>query len=220
MEFSGGNRPAARFERVGVANALCSELDGVADLDAHFFLFSSLFSTCCSPMVFSFNFSLSVPGITNPFTVAAAANSEAEAPVPKLHFDTGGDVHGVQPSSIPRRRPPSPSVLPPLSKKRGWVPSSPEPSRPAPIHTSTSGYLDTPAKYRDMAHENADQDEIEEMVGGECRLSLFMGPPIRSVSASEMMLRLLELKYAPYRPTLSSDLDSMCDGSPQVFIVA
>ena len=46
--ISGGNRPAARFERVGVANALCSELDGVADLDAHFFLFSSLFSTCCS----------------------------------------------------------------------------------------------------------------------------------------------------------------------------
>ncbi len=116
-------------------------------------------------MVFSFSFSLSVPGISNPFTTAAAANPES-APPPELQFNT--DVHGVQPTSLPRRRPPSPSVQPPLAKKRGWVPSGPEPSRPAPIHASTSGYLDTPAKYRDMAYENADQDEIEEMVGGEC----------------------------------------------------
>ncbi|KAJ2965935.1 hypothetical protein NUW54_g13950 [Trametes sanguinea] len=33
------------------------------------------------------------------------------------------------------------------------------------MHTSTSGYLDTPAKYRDMAYQqSAEQDEVEEMV--------------------------------------------------------
>ncbi|KAI0369749.1 hypothetical protein BV20DRAFT_333739 [Pilatotrama ljubarskyi] len=105
-------------------------------------------------MVFSFSFSLSVPGITNPFAVA-----QQPAPPPKLHYDTD-----VQHSAAPRRRPPSPSLLPPLSRKRGWVPSSAEPSLPAPMHTSTSGYLDTPAKYRDMAAESAEQDEVEEMV--------------------------------------------------------
>ncbi|KAI0358250.1 hypothetical protein OH77DRAFT_1421566 [Trametes cingulata] len=105
-------------------------------------------------MVFSFSFSLAVPGITNPFAAA-----EQPAPPPKLHYDTD-----VQHSSAPRRRPPSPSLLPPLSRKRGWVPSSAEPSHPAPMHTSTSGYLDTPAKYRDMAAESAEQDEVEEMV--------------------------------------------------------
>ena len=109
-------------------------------------------------MVFSFSFSLSVPGISNPF---AAANPDP-ASSPNFHYDTD-----VQHSSVPRRRPPSPSLLPPLSKKRGWVPSSSEPSRPAPMHTSTSGYLDTPAKYRDMAYQSAEQDEVEEMVAGE-----------------------------------------------------
>ncbi|KAI0793855.1 hypothetical protein C8Q74DRAFT_1245438 [Fomes fomentarius] len=107
-------------------------------------------------MVFSFSFN--VPGISNPFTQAAAAASES-APVPTLQFDTNS-----QPSVVPRRRPPSPSLLPPLSRKRGWVPSSSEPSRPAPMHTSTIGYLDTPAKYRDMVDESADQNEIEELV--------------------------------------------------------
>ena len=130
-------------------------------------------------MVFSFSFKLSVPGIINPFTAAAeaeveaAANSE-QASLPKLHFD--GDVLPPVPSTstIATRRPPSPSILPPVSKKRGWVPSYPEPSRPTPMHASTSGYLDTPAKYRDMVYETADQEEMEELVAGEfCASSLF-----------------------------------------------
>ncbi|KAI0700131.1 hypothetical protein C8T65DRAFT_287764 [Cerioporus squamosus] len=165
-------------------------------------------------MVFSFSFSLSVPGITNPFTTAAAANPES-APPPKLHFDTDGDVHGVQPSSIPRRRPPSPSVLPPLTKKRGWVPSSPEPSRPAPIHTSTSGYLDTPAKYRDMAYENADQDEIEEMVGGEC--SATSSPPCPSKGCPRVVgsayMRLLRLHIDSRPGWLSAHRNIRCSWS-------
>ncbi|KAI0761792.1 hypothetical protein BD413DRAFT_235296 [Trametes elegans] len=104
-------------------------------------------------MVFSFSFNLSVPGIANPFAAAAE-----QAPPPRLHNDT--NAH----HSSARRRPPSPSLLPPLARKRGWVPSSSEPSCAVPMHTSTSGYLDTPAKYRDMAHESAEQDEVEEMV--------------------------------------------------------
>ena len=46
------------------------------------------------------------------------------------------------------------------------------------MHTSTSGYLDTPAKYRDMAYQSAEQDEVEEMVAGEYRnrnFSLYFG---------------------------------------------
>ncbi|KAI0676018.1 hypothetical protein C8Q78DRAFT_1007677 [Trametes maxima] len=116
-----------------------------------FFFPRRLFTLVLLAMVFSFSFNLSVPGITNPFAAATE-------PAPS-RYDTD-----MQHSSIPRRRPPSPSLLPPLSRKRGWVPSSSEPSRPAPMHTSTSGYLDTPAKYRDMAYESTEQVEIEEMV--------------------------------------------------------
>ncbi|OJT03329.1 hypothetical protein TRAPUB_6107 [Trametes pubescens] len=103
-------------------------------------------------MPFPFSFSLAAPGITNPFAVT-------EQPAPPFHYDTD-----VQHTSVPHRRPPSPSLLPPRSRKRGWVPSSAEPSRPTSYHTSTSGYLDTPAKYRDMASESAEQDEVEDMV--------------------------------------------------------
>ncbi|KAI9062706.1 hypothetical protein FKP32DRAFT_822757 [Trametes sanguinea] len=128
-----------------------------------FSLFSSSFLLALVvplAMVFSFSFSLSVPGITNPFTAPA---NPVQAPPPTdntLHYESD-----VLHASVPRRRPPSPSLLPPLSRKRGWVPSSAEPSRPASMHTSTSGYLDTPAKYRDMAYQqSAEQDEVEEMV--------------------------------------------------------
>ncbi len=124
-------------------------------------------------MVFSFSFNLSVPGIINPFTAAAeaevaAANSE-QASLPTLHFDE--DVLPPSASTVHTRRPASPSILPPVSKKRGWVPSYPEPSRPAPMQASTSGYLDTPAKYRDMVYDTADQEEMEELVAGEFRAS-------------------------------------------------
>lgn len=126
-------------------------------------------------MPFSFSFSLSLPGITNPFTAQAEAlTASASAPaLPARSTWEGMDDPDVNRrlTSLPprrRRRPPSPSLLPPLVKKRGWVPSSSEISEPAPIHTSTSGYLDTPAKYRDLAMGGNDEDEIEEMVAGAC----------------------------------------------------
>ncbi|KAI0796191.1 hypothetical protein C8Q75DRAFT_745620 [Abortiporus biennis] len=103
-------------------------------------------------MVFSFSFNFSVPGIANPFIAPKApANDRKHAPPIR--------------ETITRRRPPSPcfSSSQPLSRKRGWVPAISEPSHAAAIQTSTSGYLDTPAKYRDMAQSN-DEDEIEEMV--------------------------------------------------------
>ncbi|EGN95101.1 hypothetical protein SERLA73DRAFT_143163 [Serpula lacrymans var. lacrymans S7.3] len=40
------------------------------------------------------------------------------------------------------------------SLKRGWVPSIPEPSQATTSAASSRGYLDTPAKYRDMACED------------------------------------------------------------------
>lgn len=73
--------------------------------------------------------------------------------------------------SAPVRRP-HPATLPPslpLSRKRGWVPSEPEVSQAATIPASSSGYLDTPAKYRDftITPEMRTEDEVEEMVAGE-----------------------------------------------------
>ncbi|KAH9849842.1 hypothetical protein C2E23DRAFT_837511 [Lenzites betulinus] len=108
-------------------------------------------------MPFPFSFNLAVPGITNPFA-AAAERDQAPAAV---HYNANVQHSEV---SASRRRPPSPSLLPPRSRKRGWAPSSAEPSRPTSIHASTSGYLDTPAKYRDMASESPEQDEVEEMI--------------------------------------------------------
>lgn len=41
-------------------------------------------------------------------------------------------------------------------------------SRAMAVSASTSGYLDTPAKYRDMApSHNSQEDDIEEMEAGE-----------------------------------------------------
>ena len=53
----------------------------------------------------------------------------------------------------------------PLAKKRGWVLPSAEPSVSAAAD-STTGYFDTPSKYRDMA-ENMDQEDLDDMVAGE-----------------------------------------------------
>lgn len=114
-------------------------------------------------MPFSFSFSFSVPGLPNPFiarTPASAAPTHGQS-VQAI------DRHGSRPRrrDLPPRpnRSPSPCIVQPLSRKRGWIPAVPEPSQAATIQTS-SGYLDTPAKYRDMAQSGEDS-EIEEMVG-------------------------------------------------------
>jgi hypothetical protein len=116
--------------------------------------------------IFPFTFSLTVAGISNPFSTQA--QSEPVPPIIHVQQHQNGRLG-------PRRRPSpaAPLLTPssstsslPLSRKRGWEPSLPEPSHAATFTTSTSGYLDTPAKYRDMAsgrhHEPAgfDYDRI------------------------------------------------------------
>ncbi|KIY70106.1 hypothetical protein CYLTODRAFT_420079, partial [Cylindrobasidium torrendii FP15055 ss-10] len=114
--------------------------------------------------LFMFPFTFTVPGISNPFTpiaqeaalsktVAAASGLPARAPLEKI--------------PISRQRPPrSTSPSPPMNKKRGWEPSFGEPTY-STTHTtlaSSSGYLDTPSKYRDMANLTPNEiHEIEEM---------------------------------------------------------
>lgn len=42
-------------------------------------------------------------------------------------------------------------VLTPLSRKRGWAPSSSSPSAPISLAASTNGWLDTPSRYVEAA---------------------------------------------------------------------
>ena len=101
-------------------------------------------------MVFPFTFALNIPGIINPFTHRASNQTPAIG-------TNGSDV--ISHDSDTRRsrvalqriihlhpsRSPTPT---PLSRKRGWEPSFSEPSYSTTTLTSTAGYLDTPAKYR------------------------------------------------------------------------
>ncbi|KAL6306256.1 hypothetical protein BKA93DRAFT_729892 [Sparassis latifolia] len=109
-------------------------------------------------MVFPFNFKLSAPGPANPFASPQMRRPSNSAPGDR-DFDKRKLGNFLHP-----RRPPSPSLLPPLAKKRGWIPSIPEPSPAAAFPTSTSGYLDTPAKYRDTVEAAIQGDDIDEMV--------------------------------------------------------
>ncbi|KAF8449310.1 hypothetical protein L210DRAFT_3609658 [Boletus edulis BED1] len=109
-------------------------------------------------MQFPFTFTLNIPGLHNPFLAKlgpALAHSR---------FD-GGTASPEVASVPPSRFPPVNSLSPPVSlaRKRGWIPSEPEPSHAATSATSTTGYLDTPAKYRDMPFREPEQ-EIEEMI--------------------------------------------------------
>ena len=116
-----------------------------------------------------FSFKFAVPGVSNPFThtgtrehalAPGKANShERDAPAAMHPSATADSRH--------TRRPASPCLVPPqpLAKKRGWVLPNAEPSV-STAAGSTTGYLDTPSKYRDMA-ENIEQDAMDEMVGGE-----------------------------------------------------
>ncbi|KAG1776613.1 hypothetical protein EV702DRAFT_971137 [Suillus placidus] len=117
-------------------------------------------------MPFPFTFSFRVPGLHNPFTVQSAVKSSRDdrkdAPL-----DPAAAISRRNRALPPPRRapPPPPSLSPfvPLNRKRGWVPSIPEPSQAATSAASTRGYLDTPAKYRDMAHGAPEQEFVEEM---------------------------------------------------------
>ncbi|TRM65433.1 hypothetical protein BD626DRAFT_488777 [Schizophyllum amplum] len=115
-------------------------------------------------MVFPFTFALSVPGIANPFSSNGAEDAVSSDPPPRPQPNpAAGHTEKIQ---ITRRRPsPAPSTSPsaPISRKRGWEPAFAEPSATATTLASSSGYLDTPAKYRDQLASMTDMQEIEDL---------------------------------------------------------
>lgn len=105
-----------------------------------------------------FSFTFSVPGLSNPFSKPPisyhppmpTASPAPNTGLPQLQFDMSGK------QKITRRRPsPAPPLSAPTSRKRGWEPAFVEPSLSTTTLASSSGYLDTPAKYRDMANNAA-----------------------------------------------------------------
>jgi len=126
-------------------------------------------------MVFPFTFKFSVSGLFNPFSVLGSekgarpnqppdiCHSDSQA-APMVDSNQYPISHPIQIPQTSRRisranlpkidRPrPSPSPSPaPVSRKRGWEPDpSPSCSTASLTLASTSGYLDTPARYREMA---------------------------------------------------------------------
>ena len=118
-------------------------------------------------MLFPFTFSFSVPGIMNPFSKSPDLSNDAgDSPTP-AKID---NLEGKRWIAVRR---PRPSALPPpvpLARKRGWKPSSPEPSPAVAVTTSTRGYLNVPPKYRDFTvtpEAREEEQETEEMPAGE-----------------------------------------------------
>ncbi|KZT21182.1 hypothetical protein NEOLEDRAFT_1139817 [Neolentinus lepideus HHB14362 ss-1] len=119
--------------------------------------------TLRSEMVFNYTFSFTVPEIPNPFS---AAQRQASPPSPRRSDSIAQPLSrrdvGPRQRRLPSPAASSPSL--PLNRKRGWVPALAEPSQAATDQTSTRGYLDTPAKYRDMAPSKEEDTEVEDMV--------------------------------------------------------
>jgi hypothetical protein len=98
-------------------------------------------------MLFPFTFSISVPGIMNPFSKSLdLRNDTGHSPAPAAAVM-------IQDKRWLAVRRPHPSALPPpvpLARKRGWQPSTPEPSPATTVTTSTRGQVNIPPKYRDF----------------------------------------------------------------------
>ncbi len=129
---------------------------------------SLLFTT----VMFSFTFKLAVPGLANPFSpsspspssvasTSSLSQTSASDGAIKAERLTTGSGRVLSRRQRPRSNSPAPA---PLTRKRGWEPSYPEPSLSTTTLASSSGYLDTPAKYRDLAHLTP--DEIRAMTEG------------------------------------------------------
>ncbi len=123
-------------------------------------------------MPFPFTFSISVPGMINPFNRSPNPSDDAgDSPSP----DPANNIQEKQWHAVRR---PHPSALPPpvpLARKRGWKPSSPEPSPAAAITTSTCGHHNIPLRYRDFTvtpEAMEEEEEPEEIAAGECYLHL------------------------------------------------
>ena len=119
---------------------------------------------CLQVMFFPFTFTMSVPGIMNPFNNPPYPQSGA------------GDSRRIT-NGLPEKRllsvsdRPHPSSLPPpvpLARKRGWQPSSPEPSPAATDTTSTRGQLEVRPGYHNstVTPEARGEDQGSEMANG------------------------------------------------------
>ncbi|KAF5359997.1 hypothetical protein D9758_007632 [Tetrapyrgos nigripes] len=103
-------------------------------------------------MPFPFTFSFAVPGLSNPFATPSP-------PDPKKAGPSNSQTNGSIDDDILNLRNSTPNPAnnsrdrrtPSHSRKRGWEPSFAEPSQSTTTLTSSNGYLDTPAKYREMA---------------------------------------------------------------------
>ncbi|KAJ6576575.1 hypothetical protein DFH09DRAFT_1149754 [Mycena vulgaris] len=118
-------------------------------------------------MPFPFTFKLAVPGL-NPFSSPTETHGEPQSRAGYTSQSPDKPrSRPARPNNINNRRPsPSPSPSAPASRKRGWDPSLAEPSQSTATLASPSGYLDTPAKYRDMvARQSGDEFELEDMSG-------------------------------------------------------
>ncbi|KAH9175934.1 hypothetical protein EDB89DRAFT_1942726 [Lactarius sanguifluus] len=93
-------------------------------------------------MPFPFTFNISMPGIMNPFSKSPdLPNGTGDCGEPAAPVT----INNLQEKRWLAVRRPHPSTLPPpvpLARKRGWQPSSPEPSPPAAVTMSTRGHLD------------------------------------------------------------------------------
>jgi len=119
-------------------------------------------------MPFPFTFNFSVPGLSNPFTNPpppeststagpSHSNSQPDADILNIRSNTHDSHYG----SLNSNGHLSPNIqtdlgsrgrrTPSQSRKRGWEPSFAEPSQSMTTLASSNGYLDTPAKYRDLA---------------------------------------------------------------------
>ncbi|KAH9992756.1 hypothetical protein BJV74DRAFT_395913 [Russula compacta] len=103
-----------------------------------------------------FTFTVSVPGIINPFSKPPypSSGTTMTSSLQEERWVPGDRPH---PSSLP------PPV--PLARKRGWQPSSPEPSPAVAVTTSTSGHLNVHPRYRDftVTQETREENEGTEM---------------------------------------------------------
>lgn len=117
-------------------------------------------------MLFPFTFSISVPGIMNPFSTSPdPPNDAGDSPAPIT-------INNLQEKRWLAVRRPHPSALPPpipLARKRGWQPSSPEPSPAAAVTASTCGHVNVPPKYRDftVTPEAREEEEVAEEMEAE-----------------------------------------------------
>ncbi|KAH8116324.1 hypothetical protein DFH11DRAFT_1579958 [Phellopilus nigrolimitatus] len=113
-------------------------------------------------MSYPFSFRLSVPGITNPFLSPSQFQNRPKAILPSA-LSIANSNSWALPAPAYRRRPSPGPAPPPLVRKRGWVPSSAEPSKAATISASTTGILDKSAKDRDMSDSQHEDDAGEEV---------------------------------------------------------